>query len=48
MHHPNFGRELKKEMDAVNAKCIQRIDDEYDNANGFHDEVIDFLKEYLV
>ena len=45
IHHPNFGRHLKKAMDELGIECIHRMDTDYDNAEAPFRDMFAFLKK---
>ncbi|NOZ22999.1 MAG: alpha/beta hydrolase fold domain-containing protein [Planctomycetes bacterium] len=45
IHHANFGRYLKKEMDALGIECIQRMDTDYDNPQAQFRDIFEFVKK---
>jgi len=47
IHHANFGRHLKKRMDALGIECIQRLDTDYDTPDGRIEEMMKFLKKHF-
>jgi len=44
IHHANFGRHLKKAMDALGVECIHRMDTDYDSPQGQWRDVFEFVK----
>lgn len=48
IHHPNFGKHLKAEMDKVGIECITRMNTDYsDVGKGFDEEALAFLKRHF-
>jgi len=47
IHHANFGRYLKKAMDALGIECIHRMDTDYDNQDAAFKDMFEFVKKHL-
>jgi len=49
IHHPNFGKHLKKEMDKLGIECIRRLDTDYTSPQTESvDEMVQFLKKHFM
>jgi acetyl esterase len=47
IHHPNFGRHLKREMDKLGIECVRRVDTDYERPMQATEEMMAFLKKHL-
>lgn len=49
IHHPNFGKHLKKEMDKIGVECVQRRTGDYpvDGFQSPNDEMLAFIKKHF-
>lgn len=49
IHHPNFGKHLKKEMDKIGVECIQRLNTDYpvDGYKSADEEMLAFIKKHF-
>ncbi|MEW6357669.1 MAG: alpha/beta hydrolase fold domain-containing protein [Planctomycetota bacterium] len=45
IHHANFGRHLKKEMDAIGIECIHRMNTDYDGPEAQFKDIFLFVKK---
>jgi acetyl esterase/lipase/nicotinamidase-related amidase len=48
IHHANFGRVLKKEMDHLGIECVHRMSTEFDNAQAQNEAIFEFVKKHLL
>ena len=44
IHHPNFGRHLKKAMDELEIECIHHLDADYDNSGASTQDMFAFVE----
>ena len=47
IHHANFGRHLKKAMDALGIECIHRMDTDYENPTAAFKDMAEFVKKHF-
>ena len=45
IHHSNFGKHLKEEMDKLGIKCIRRMDSDYKSMKEAYSDMVDFLTD---
>ena len=45
IHHPNFGRHLKKAMDSLSIQCVHRMDSDYENSAAAYKDMVEFVKK---
>jgi len=47
IHHPNFGKHLKKAMDALGIECIRKMDTDFKTRNEQYTAQVKFLKKHF-
>lgn len=47
IHHPNFGRRLKEEMEKLGIECVLKMDTDYSGPQGVWPDVVSFLKKHF-
>lgn len=47
IHHPNFGKHLKKAMDALGIECIRKMDTDFKSRNEQYVAQVQFLKKHF-
>ena len=47
IHHANFGRHLKKEMDALGIECTHKMSTDYEEGQGHFQDVFEFAKRHF-
>ena len=47
IHHPNFGRHLKKAMDKLGIECVHKMDSDFEERNGQYVAQVAFLKKHF-
>ncbi len=47
IHHGNFGRTLKKRMDALGLECVRRMSSDYENAQAQNKAIFVFVKGHF-
>jgi len=47
IHHADFGRHLKKQMDALGIECTHRMDTDYDGPQAHYKDVFEFVKRHF-
>ena len=47
IHHSNFGKHLKREMDKLNIECVRRMDSDYGSMSEAHAEMVRFLQKHF-
>jgi acetyl esterase/lipase len=48
IHHPNFGRDLKRHAQDLDVTCVQRIDNDFVGDLDFENAFMKFLSTYLI
>lgn len=47
IHHPNFGKYLKKQMDSLGIECIHKMDTDFEPRNEQYTAQVEFLKRHF-
>ena len=47
IHHPNFGKHLKKAMDALDIECVRKMDTDFKSRNEQYAAQVQFLKKHF-
>ncbi|MBC8468417.1 MAG: hypothetical protein H8D56_03005 [Planctomycetes bacterium] len=47
LHHPNFGKHLKKAMDALGIECVRKMDTDFKSRNEQYTDQVQFLKKHF-
>ena len=47
IHHPNFGKHLKKAMDALGIECVRKMDTDFKSRNEQYTAQVQFLKKHF-
>ena len=47
IHHPNFGKHLKKAMDALGIECVRKMDTDFKSRNEQYAAEVQFLKKHF-
>jgi acetyl esterase/lipase len=47
IHHPNFGKHLKKAMDALGIECVRKMDTDFKSRNEQYAAQVQFMKKHF-
>ncbi len=47
IHHANFGRHLKNEMETLGIECVRRMDSDYPDEKALQQDMLAFLKQHF-
>jgi len=47
IHHPNFGKHMKKAMDALGIECVRKMDTDFKSRNELYAAQVKFLKKHF-
>lgn len=47
IHHSNFGKHLKQEMDKLGIECVRRMDGDYESMSAAYADMLKFLKKHF-